>query len=465
MKRLPNLVSLPSPIPILAADLRAAGGRAVLVGGSVRDALLGLESKDFDLEVFGLPAEAVEKCLQRRAKLDLVGRAFGVYKVKGLPLDVSLPRRESKQGQGHRGFHIEGDPTLDFATASARRDFTINAIGWDPLTGEIIDPHHGCEDLEKRILRHTSAQFSEDPLRVLRAMQFIARFDLQIAPETLSLCQTIDPENLPKERLFEEWKKLILKGKVPSRGLRFLQAAGWLKYYPELEAMVGCPQDPIWHPEGDVWEHTLHCMDAFARQRTNQEWEDLVVGFAVLLHDVGKPLTTHMGEDGRIRSPRHDVVGVEPARSFIQRLTAQKNLVDEVLVLVETHMRPAELYRTQAGSAAIRRLANKVGRIDRLVRLAEADMAGRPPLPADFPAGQWLLEQAEQLRLQDKRPKPILLGRHLIAEGLHPGPLFSEILRTCFEAQLDGEFEDEAGALSFLKKFLSERKNSRKKMD
>ncbi len=455
MKRITDLIALPSIVPALATDLQAAGGRALLVGGSVRDALLGLESKDFDLEVFGLEAESLENCLRRKVRLDLVGKAFGVYKVKGAPIDISLPRRESKQGHGHKGFRIEGDPGLEFAAAAARRDFTLNAIGWDPLTGEIIDPHGGCKDLKKGILRHTSDQFAEDPLRVLRAMQFIARFDLVIAPETLALCRTIEPENLPKERLFEEWKKWLLKGKVPSKGLHFLRDSGWLKYYPELEAMVGCPQDSTWHPEGDVWTHTLHCIDAFARQKTGQEWEDLVVGFAVLLHDVGKPLTTQEGEDGRIRSPRHDIAGVGPARSFIQRLSAQKALLEEILVLVETHMRPAEFYKTQAGPGAIRRLAGKVGRIDRLVRVAEADMAGRPPLADDFPAGKWLRAQAEQLRLQDKRPRPILKGRHLIAQGLKPGPEFSAILKACFEAQLDGEFEDEAGALNFLKEKLN----------
>lgn len=440
----------------LAEAVRTAGGRALLVGGCVRDGLLGYIAKDVDIEVFGLPADKLEALLRPRFPLDVVGRSFGVFKLKGQPIDVSLPRRESKTGTGHTGFQVEGDPGMAPAEAARRRDFTINAISADPLTGEIVDPLMGRADLEKRLLRHCSGQFAEDPLRVLRAMQFIARFELAVAPETLELCRSIEPEDLPPERLFEEWAKLFLKGVKPSRGLDFLKDSGWLKYYPELAALPGCPQDPRWHPEGDVWVHTLHCLDAFARERVGDDFEDLVVGLAVLLHDVGKPPTTFTDEAGRIRSPRHDSEGLPLAERFLQRITRHQKLIAAVLPLVETHMRPADLYKNHASDAAIRRLARKV-RIDRLVRVANADMAGRPPKPADFPAGQWLLDRSRQLNVQENAPAPILQGRHLIARGFEPGRAFKPILDAAFEAQLDGEFADEASAQAWLDAYLRER--------
>lgn len=440
----------------IAQAVKDAGGRAVVVGGAVRDALLGAPSKDLDLEVYGLPPSDLEQLLAARYRIDQVGRSFGVFIVKGLGIDVALPRRERKSGQGHKAFEVEGDPDMTFAEAAARRDFTLNAISWDPLTGEVIDPAGGQGDLQNGVLRHVSHQFAEDPLRVLRAMQFLARFELEIAPETLELCRTIEAEGLPKERLFEEWSKLIRKGEKPSLGLNFLRDSGWLRYYPELEALTTCPQDPKWHPEGDAWVHTLHCLDAFAHQKIGDDWEDLVVGFAVLLHDIGKPVTTFTDPDGRIRSPAHDVEGLPLAEQFLRRLTDHRDLIEQVLPLIETHMRPADFYKNQASDAAIRRLADKVGRLDRLLRVANADMGGRPPLPADFPAGEWLRERAEQLAVRDNRPKPIVQGRHLIDLGFKPGKQFGPILKACFEAQLDGEFDNLEDGLAYAKRMINE---------
>lgn len=437
----------------VAEAVAAAGGRACLVGGCVRDALLGRAPKDADVEVAGLEASALEALLRQAFRVETVGRAFGIFLLKGLEVDVALPRRESKAGTGHKAFAVEGDPWLDPASAAARRDFTINAISWDILSGEIIDPHDGRADLQAGILRHVSPAFSEDPLRVLRAMQFAARFDFQIAAETVVRCQSIEPEDLPAERLFEEWAKLMRCGIRPSRGLAFLRDCGWVQYFPELAALIDCPQDPQWHPEGDVWTHTLHCMDAFAEQRTGDDWEDLVVGFAVLCHDFGKPSTTVSDPDGRIRSPGHDITGLPPTETFLRRLSQHRELIDAVLPLVETHMRPAELYKSQASDGAIRRLARKV-RIDRLIRVTQADMAGRPPLPADFPAGAWLAARAQDLQVADASPRPILLGRHLVARGWKPGPAFKPVLEAAFEAQIEGAFAEEAGALAWLDHYL-----------
>ena len=448
---IPLPAELEAPCKVIAQRVETLGGRAVLVGGCVRDALLGKTPKDIDIEVFGVSPDRLEAALKQDFAVDIVGKAFGVLKLKKHPIDVSIPRRESKTGLGHTGFAIEGDPNMSFEEAAARRDFTVNAISWNPCTQELIDPYKGQVDLEKGILRHTSDQFAEDPLRVLRAMQFVGRFELSVAPETLALCQSIEPEDLPKERIFEEWKKLILKSVKPSLGMTFLKDCGWVKYYPELEALIGCEQNPEWHPEGDVWVHTLHCLDAFAKERIHDEWEDLVVGFAVLCHDLGKPATSFIDEKGCIRSPKHEVVGEHPTRSFLARMTEHKDLIESVVPLVLTHMRPVMLYKDQAGDAAIRRLAHKVKRIDRLLRVVSADLGGRPPFPkGDFKEEQWLLEKAEALELKDKEPQPIVLGRHLIERGMKPGPNFGKILAACFEAQLDGEFEDLEGGLTYL---------------
>jgi tRNA nucleotidyltransferase (CCA-adding enzyme) len=439
----------------VAQLLQRAGGHALLVGGCVRDGLLRIPAKDVDIEVYGLSAERVEQTLQQHFRLDTVGRAFGVFIVKGHEIDIALPRRESKTGPKHTDFVVQGDPQMAPAEAAARRDFTINAISFDPLSGQLLDPYDGVSDLKARRLRHVSAAFSEDPLRVLRGMQFIARFDLEAAPETIALCRELSPEHLPAERLWEEWKKLLLKGQHISKGLHFLQRCEWLPYFPELEALVGCEQDPQWHPEGDVWTHTCHCLDTFARHRIGDAWEDLIVGLAVVCHDMGKPATSYTDENGRIRSPRHDIEGVPFARAFLSRLTRQKKVLEEVLPLVEQHMRPLALYRDGAGDSAIRRLAARVKRVDRLTRVAFADKGGRPPIEIDdFPEGAWLLNKAAQLAIQDSAPKPLMLGRHLVELGVKPGPHFGKLLDRCYDAQLEGEFTDLDGGLKYLSQLV-----------
>lgn len=447
---------MPEAVKIVANLVKQAGGRALLVGGCVRDGLLGLEPKDFDIECFGISASDLQAALAREFELDLVGVSFGILKLKHFDIDVAMPRRETKLGLGHRAFEMEYDPTLTIEEASARRDFTVNAIYRDPLTDEILDPWNGRTDLKNRILRHVSPHFTEDPLRVLRGMQFVARFDLTPVPETVEICRGMTPEGLAPERLFGEWEKLLTQGVKISKGLEFLKDVGWTRYYPELERLIGCKQDPDWHPEGDVWNHTLCCLDAYAKDRDNRTIEqsnndDLIVGLAVLCHDFGKPAcTSYDPVKKRIRSLGHDEEGVAPTLSFLRRLTNEERLLKEVPPLVRLHMRPFAMWRDKSSDGAIRRLAAKVVRIDRLIRVAAADDAGRPPFPSEPEPLKWLAEQAERLRVADSAPKPIVQGRDLISLGMKPGVEFGKILKAAYEAQLDGRFNDLKGGIEYV---------------
>ncbi len=431
-----------------------AGAKGFLVGGCIRDGLLKIPAKDIDIEVYGLEMKKLELILKKKFLLNYVGKSFGVLKIRNLPIDVSIPRKEKKVGSGYKGFSIQTDPYFQPEEACARRDFTINAILYDPLNEIFIDPFDGRKDLKNKILRHTTEKFSEDPLRVLRAMQFIARFSFQIASESLKLCQQISIENLSRERIFEEWKKLLLKGKKISLGLYFLKQTGWLRYFPELEALSGCEQYKKWHPEGDVFVHTALCLDAFVEERDSckDEKENLIVGLGVLCHDFGKPITSQLQPDGRITAYKHDTEGVEPTLSFLNRLTNQKELLKEVKLLVLYHMIPDQFFKQQVNDAAILRFSKKVGNIDRLLRVCKADKNGRgESYNPVFPAGEWISKRAAALKVTKAPLAPLLKGRHLIDEGLTPSEKFSSLLETAYQAQLNGEFNSVKEAIKLLK--------------
>jgi tRNA nucleotidyltransferase (CCA-adding enzyme) len=440
----------------LSRRVREAGGRALAVGGWVRDRMLGSDSEDLDLEVYGLSLGALERLLRARYAVQGVGKAFGVLKVEvpGLscPVDVALPRRESKTGLGHKGFEVQVDPHMTPREAASRRDLSVSAMGLDLLSGELVDPFGGAEDLRRGRLRAVDPlRFPEDPLRVLRAASLAARFRLKPDAELLDLCSKPDLAELPRERLFEELQTALLAGRKPSLAFELLRRAGQLGHFPELAALVGVPQEPRWHPEGDVYNHTLLALNAAAAERTGQAHEDLVVLLAVLCHDLGKPSATEL-LDGRVRSLGHDRAGEAPTRSLLARLTGEVRLIEQVVPLVLEHLRPAQLFEARAGDAAIRRLAGRVP-IHRLVRVARADHLGRATHEAierRFPAGDWLHDRARALAVDRGAPKPVLLGRHLIACGLQPGPAFRGLLDRAYEAQLDGRVGTAEEALAYL---------------
>ena len=437
-------MQLSAELTKLANAIHQQGGQPILVGGSVRDYLLGqLLPKDLDLEVYRLEANELEGVLSQFGKVLRVGKSFGVLKLitQHAEYDVSLPRRESKTGKGHKGFLVNADPQMTFEEASARRDFTVNSIGFDPIQQLWLDPHLGQEDLKKGILRHVGPAFAEDPLRVLRGAQFAARLNFQMAPETIELCQTLDLNELSRERLLGEFKKLLLRPERPSIGLEILRQTKALRFFPELEALIDVPQDPTWHPEGCVWSHTLMVVDEASRLRVGEEKADLVLMFGALCHDFGKPETT-IWKDGHWRSPAHDFLGMQPTEKFLRRLTDEASLIEKVTVLVREHLRPSMLYndREKVTPGAIRRLALRIS-IPELLRVAEADHFGRTTedaLRREFPAKQWLLNQASQLDVRDEKPKPFLKGRHLLQLGMRPGPQMGKVLEEAFVLQLDG---------------------------
>jgi tRNA nucleotidyltransferase (CCA-adding enzyme) len=454
---------LPKHLLEIAADINQAGGAIYLVGGWVRDFLLDIPCHDFDLEVYGLDMERLFNILTRHAKPNLVGKAFGVVtmRIEGLNFDFAFPRTENKTGPGHKGFAVTSDPGLTFAVASSRRDFTINAMGIRIPDMELIDPHGGHRDLRAKLLRHVSAAFSEDPLRVLRAVQFAARFELDIAPETQELCRQLPLAELPMERIFGEFKKLLLKAGRPSVGLEWMRKLGLLSYFPELGALIGVQQEPEWHPEGDVWVHNNMVIDEAAKLRRDEygEFDNLALMLGALCHDFGKPAATVFSE-GRWRSPAHDVRGEAPTRSFLDRLTRETALVEEVVVFVREHLKPALLHKARAEvkPSAIRRLALRVD-IEKLVRVARADHFGRTTpdaLARQFPAGEWLLEQSRLLNVLDEKPKPYLTGKFLLSLGMKPGPEIGKLIAESFELQLEGDLPDAESAQEWARTRLLE---------
>ena len=426
----------------IARAARVRGARALVVGGWVRDRLLGKDSKDLDLEIFGIPGPDLADFLAPFGRIEAVGQSFPVYKVEDI--DVALPRRESKAGRGHKAFKVDGDPMMTVAEAARRRDFTINAIAWDPLTDEYLDPCRGRDDLEAAILRAVDLQtFGDDSLRVLRALQFAARFELQLDEATADVCRTTPLDDLPAERIWGEIDKLLLQAERPSIGFELGRKLGVIeRLFPELHALVGCPQEPEWHPEGDVWVHTLLVIDEMRRRIDDLDRPDrLILMLGAVCHDLGKPATTAF-VDGRIRSLDHEEQGVAPATSLLDRLNVHsiggRDVRQQVLGLVAHHLKPGMLHkrRDEVSDAAFRRLAVKVD-LELLARLAKADCLGRTG-SFDCSAMDWFVERARALGVEHRPPERLVLGRHVLALGLTPGPRVGEVLKQIYEKQLDG---------------------------
>ncbi len=438
--------------------------KAIIVGGSVRDHFLQLPIKDYDIEIYGLSkVEELEVILSKFGRVNLVGKSFGVLKFvyKGMEYDFSFPRLETKTGVGHCGFDVTCDGSMDFKEAGLRRDFTINAMGYNIKSSEFLDPYNGQKDIKNRTLKHiNSNSFIEDPLRVYRAVGFCARFDYKLADSTNILCQDMVKqgmlEELPKERIYTEFNKLLLKSNKPSIGFELIRELGILKYFPELQAIINIPQDKKWHPEGDVWIHTMMSIDAMVNLKTNNGKKDLRLFYATLCHDFGKATTTKI-VDGRVRAISHEQEGVEPTRNFMYRITNEHSFIDSILPLVKYHLAPSQFFASKSKIKAVARLATKVN-IEELIVVAKADFLGRTTKESQlgiYYAGDWLLKMAKSINVQNKPLNNLLQGRDLIKMGLKPSKEFKYILDKVYELQINQEIKIKEEALAYVKEIVN----------
>ena len=444
----------------IATSAEVRGWRAYIVGGFVRDKVLGIESKDIDIEMFG-PAGYAELAAfaAQFGTVNEIGQSFNVIKIHvpdEEPIDLSLPRRDIKINSGHKGFLAIHDGTLSLRAASERRDYTFNALFLDPLTDRIFDFHNGISDLHARRLRHVGHQFAEDPMRVLRGMQFCGRFDLTADSGTVALCRSLysEYETLSPDRIYDEWEKWCLKSVRPSRGLVFLHRTGWIRHYPALSALLRLPQDERHHPEKSAWRHTLQCVDRVAL--LSHPDDRLYLMFAALLHDVGKPQTTIIYPDGRITTHGHDKIGAEIAIDFLDSIRVSVRTADIVSNLVREHM--TFTAHSDPTPRTVRRLAVRLSpaTIRQFVTLVRCDLTSRGSLQRDLSFLDTVTEIAANERCAESAPEPLVKGRHLIALGLRPGPHFTPILSVALNAQLDGTFSDIESGIAFIQSYLAQ---------
>lgn len=426
----------------IARQTEALGGRCYYVGGCVRDALLGLDGKDVDMEVHGISPQALKTILDGLGQRISVGESFGVFNLKGYGLDIAMPRKETARGSGHKDFDIFVDPFIGTEAAARRRDFTVNALMRDVLTGQILDPFGGRADLAAGCLRHVcDGSFAEDPLRVLRAAQFAARFGFQVAEDTVALCRGMDLTQLPPERVEGELKKALLKAERPSVFFKVLRQMDQLgHWFPELAALIDVPQPPAFHAEGDVWNHTMLVLDEAAKlrhQAQNPYWFML----AALTHDFGKPLCTQE-RNGVLHAYDHELLGLPAVEAFLRRLTRENKLLAYVKNLVQLHMKPNILAQAGASEKATTHLFDRALDPQALVCLALADDLGRR---TDKPTGTgdaFLRQRLEAFR--QRMAQPYVMGRDLLEAGLTPGEDFSAILEYAHKLRLAGVPKEKA---------------------
>lgn len=438
--------------------LRQAGATDVLfVGGFVRDHVLGIPSKDMDLEIYGLTYQQIIAALRPYFRVGQVGQSFSVLKIDN-EIDLAIPRRERKTGVGHKAFEVVADSSMSFQEAASRRDFTINAIGMR-LDGTFCDPFGGLGDLKRGILRAPTEAFCEDPLRVLRGMQFAARFGFSMESRTVEFCRKVLPEfkTLSCERLYTEWEKWALKGKWPEKGLDVLRETGWLECFPELFAMMQTEQDPEVHPEGNVWEHTRKvCISAakIAEKQNFSAHERLCLMFSALVHDIGKPAAWKKDENGRISMPGHAVLGAQTAFDFFQKLRAPLNVSRTIRPLVALH---GWHFHHPADPSSVRHLTDELApasfRLWHALVSADRDGRGLHTPQGDLLYPEWA-KLAEELDLWENRPPQILFGRDLMHFGIRPGAQMGPLLQKIRQAELNGEFTNHADGLKWLEGFL-----------
>lgn len=453
----------------LASRVAELGGRAYMVGGAVRDEIMKRPIKDVDIEVHGISGAVLETVLKELGKPLRFGSAFGVYSLAGHQIDIALPRSERKAGNGHRDFEIEIDPFIGIKEAARRRDFTMNALLKDILSGEIADPYGGTEDIKNRIIRHIDdRKFGEDPLRALRAAQFRSRFGFQVAPSTISICRALDLRNLSAERVEMEMKKALLESRRPSEFFECLREMGQLGYwFKELEQLIGLEQNPEFHPEGDVWTHTMMVLDRAAQFRPYAS-DPYAFMLLALTHDFGKITTTEF-VNGAIHAYGHEIQGAEIAERFLDRVCHGSDIKKYIANMIPNHMRPNKIAESRSAVKKTNHLFDSVLAPSDLIYFAICD---KPKLPyvlqsqdkdsikveMDKGIEKELYTTTENEREQERidflfdrlevyremMAKPYVTGKDLIINGIMPGEDFGTILEYAHKLRLAGIPKDNA---------------------
>lgn len=426
----------------ICKKIKEAGGTAYYVGGYVRDKLLNRDNKDIDIEVHGIDIDTLKNVLSKFGTVDEFGKSFGVIQIHGLDVDWSIPRKETKTGDGHKDFDIEYDPYIGIEGASRRRDFCMNAIMQDVLTGEVYDPFEGVDDIRQGIIRHIDDKtFVEDPLRVLRAAQFASRFGFNIDPITLSLCKNININTLPKERIFEEVKKALLKSEHPSIFFEYLKTMKHLEeFFPELADLIDCKQNSKFHREGDVWTHTMMTID-FAAKLKEKVDNPLAFMLSALFHDIGKPITISVDDKGEIHNLEHGSKGVPVAIKAISRLTDEKKLIKYVTEMVRYHEDLHQAYNGRSKQKTFNKIFDRVECSKDLAYLAIADSKGK--IPGDLGSEEMILLNALK-EFNITMSKEFIMGRDLLIAGYKAGPEMGPMLELAHKLRLAGVDKDTA---------------------
>ncbi len=426
----------------IAEKVAAEGGRTFYVGGLVRDHILGRDNKDVDIEIHGITPEKLSAILESLGEVTKTGMSFGVFGLKKYEIDIAMPRKEKAVGRGHRDFEIDVDPFIGYEKAALRRDFTMNAMMEDVLTGEVLDFFGGREDMKNHLIRHVNdVTYQEDALRVLRAAQFAARFQFEIAMETRELSRKMSLKDLASERIFGELNKALMKAKAPSIFFEEMRKMGQLSlWFPEAEALIGVPQSPVHHPEGDVWTHTMMVLDEAAKLRSDAVYPE---GFmmSALVHDFGKAVSTVV-ENGKISAIGHEKTGIELAQWFLRRISNENKLERYVLNMVELHMKPNMMADAGAGRKSTSRMFDHSVCPEDLLLLAKADHFGKGNAD-DYSATENFL-QDRFTHYQELMSRPFVQGRDLVEAGIKPGADFSEALAYAHKMRLAGVPKPEA---------------------
>ena len=419
----------------IATAVGEYGGTVYFVGGCVRDELLGRPCKDIDIEVHGISPETLEAILSRFGTLISMGKSFGVFGIKGYTLDIAMPRKETVLGRGHKDFAVTVDANIGTRKAAKRRDFTVNALMKNVLTGEIIDHFGGLQDLKKGELCHVDDNsFPEDPLRVLRAASLAARLNFTIAKETLTLCSTMDLSALSKERVAEELKKALLSAPRPSLFFAFLREMEQLDHwFTELQTLIGLEQNPIYHSEGDVWNHTMLVLDRAAIYRDRAKYPYAFM-LSALVHDLGKSVTTEF-TGGAFHAYGHETEGLPLVTSFIRRLTNEKSLLSYALNMTELHMRPGIAARNNSSHKSTNRLFDESACPEDLILLSLADKEGSESEQSTDTA-PFLQERLQHFHTTMQAP--FVTGKDLLDAGLTPDTHFSKLLEYAHKLRLAG---------------------------